>query len=60
VEQTEPTPITSDEQHLASLGYQQRLRRTMGGFSAFAVSFSFISVTAGLFANYGFGLNQAG
>ena len=60
MEQTDQTPITSDEQHLAALGYQQRLRRSMGGFSAFAVSFSFISVTTGLFANYGFGLNQAG
>jgi amino acid transporter len=51
---------SADEEHLAALGYRQRLNRTMGGFSSFAVSFSFISVTTGLFANYAFGLNQAG
>lgn len=57
---TARTADTADEAHLAALGYKQRLNRTMGGFSSFAVSFSFISVTTGLFANYGFGLNQAG
>jgi amino acid transporter len=49
-----------DQKHLEAFGYPQKLRRTMGGYTSFAVSFSFISVTTGLFANYGFGLSQAG
>lgn len=49
-----------DERHLGAFGYPQRLRRTMGSYTSFAVSFSFISVTTGIFANYGFGLDQAG
>ena len=32
----------------------------MGGFSSFAVSFSLISITTGIFTNFGFGLRQAG
>jgi amino acid transporter len=32
----------------------------MGRFSTFAISFSLISITTGIFANYGFGLQQAG
>jgi amino acid transporter len=32
----------------------------MGGFSTFAISFSLISITTGIFANFGFGLDQAG
>jgi hypothetical protein len=51
---------TLDEQHLGAFGYPQKLRRTMGSYTSFAVSFSFISVTTGIFANYGFGLSQAG
>lgn len=50
----------SDERILERFGYRQELRRTLGYFSAFALSFSFISVTTGLFANYGNGLRVAG
>lgn len=50
----------SDDQTLAQFGYRQELKRTLGYFSAFALSFSVISVTTGLFANYGSGLLVGG
>jgi amino acid transporter len=50
----------SDEQVLASFGYKQELRRSLKFFSLFAISFSFISVTAGIFLNFGFGLAHMG
>jgi amino acid transporter len=49
-----------DNAELAQFGYRQQLARTMGGFSSFAVSFSLISITTGIFTNFGFGLRQAG
>jgi amino acid transporter len=52
-------PIT-DDQMLEQFGYRQELKRTLGYFSAFALSFSVISVTTGLFANYGSGLQAGG
>jgi len=51
---------TTDERTLERFGYRQELRRTLGYFSSFALSFSIISVTTGLFANYGNGLRTAG
>jgi amino acid transporter len=50
----------SDEQVLERFGYRQELKRSLGYFSAFALSFSVISVTTGLFANYGSGLQIGG
>src|SRR5271156_1047574 len=50
----------SDEQVLGRFGYRQELKRSLGYFSAFALSFSVISVTTGLFANYGSGLQIGG
>jgi amino acid transporter len=50
----------SDDQMLQQFGYRQELKRTLGYFSAFALSFSVISVTTGLFANYGSGLQMGG
>jgi hypothetical protein len=38
----------SDEQRLHELGYAQELRRTMSGFSNFAVSFTIISILSGI------------
>jgi amino acid transporter len=49
-----------DEQALARLGYRQELKRTLGYFSSFALSFSVICITSGLFANYGDGLRVGG
>ncbi len=50
----------TDEQRLERFGYRQELHRTLGLVSSFALSFSVISVTTGLFANYGDGLGVAG
>ncbi len=41
-------------------GYKQELRREIGWFSSFSMSFSIIAVTTGLFATYGAGLQTAG
>jgi amino acid transporter len=50
----------TDEQRLERFGYRQELNRRLGYMSSFALSFSVISVTTGLFANYGDGLRLAG
>src|SRR5207249_9431285 len=50
----------ADDQILASFGYKQELRRALKLFSLYAVAFSIISITTGLFANYGFGLAHLG
>jgi len=50
----------ADEQALQRFGYQQELNRTLGYFSSFALSFSVICITSGLFANYGDGLRAGG
>jgi amino acid transporter len=59
-----PTPENpgsiQDEHVLEGYGYRQELKRDMGFFSSFALSFSIISVTTGIFAVYGIGLNTAG
>jgi len=56
-------PVTTrddDARTVEVFGYQPELRRSMGFFSTFAISFSLMSITTGIFANYGFGLQQAG
>lgn len=50
----------SDERALQNFGYRQELNRTLGYFSSFALSFSVICITSGLFANYGDGLRAGG
>src|SRR6516162_3492432 len=52
--------MDSDEQTLQHFGYRQELNRTLGFFSTFALSFSVICITSGLFANYGDGLRAGG
>lgn len=49
-----------DAQHLASLGYRQELRRSLGFFSNFAVAFSYISVSTGTFALFALGIATGG
>ena len=41
-------------------GYRPELRRTLGFFSMFALAFSIISITAGIFLSFGFGLAHWG
>ena len=53
-------PVDTDEQALQRFGYRQELNRTLGYFSSFALSFSVICITSGLFANYGDGLRAGG
>jgi len=53
-------PPDQDAEDLGRFGYDQQLRRTLGGFSSFAVAFSLISVFTGVFANFGHGLRQVG
>ncbi len=55
-----PDSNRSDARELASYGYVQQLKRSMGGFSSFAISFSLISINTGIFAGFGFGLRQFG
>jgi amino acid transporter len=49
-----------DAAELGAFGYAQQLRRGIGTFSSFAVSFSLISVCTGVFANFALGLRQVG
>src|SRR5271166_567028 len=49
-----------DERRLHELGYAQELRRRMGGFSNFAVSFTIISVLSGCLTLYFFGMSTGG
>ncbi|MDX3028144.1 amino acid permease [Streptomyces scabiei] len=49
-----------DEDSTALGGYQQELKRTLGSFQVFAVSFAFISVAVGIFSTYDDVLQNAG
>jgi amino acid transporter len=57
-------PATStaaaDEADLARFGYRQELKRTLGLFSSFAVAFSYISPSTGIFALFFLGLTTLG
>jgi amino acid transporter len=53
-------PGDAEETILAKAGYRPELRRTLRFFSMFAISFSIISITTGIFLNYGFGLQYWG
>jgi amino acid transporter len=49
-----------DEAELQRLGYAQQLRRKMGAFGSFALSFSVISILTGGVSLYGYGLQHGG
>jgi urea carboxylase system permease len=49
-----------DAQDLARFGYRQELRRTLGVFSSFAVAFSYISPSTGIFALFYLGITTIG
>ena len=49
-----------DEADLARFGYKQELRRSLGVFSSFAVAFSYISPSTGIFALFFLGLTTVG
>lgn len=50
----------ADAAELRAFGYWQQLRRSMGVFSSFAISFSMVSIITGVFAHFDFGFKQAG
>jgi urea carboxylase system permease len=52
-------PVT-DNNDLASFGYRQELKRSMGSFSSFAAGFSYISILTGLFQMFHLGYGVAG
>src|SRR5215469_2447622 len=49
-----------DAADLARFGYKQELKRGLGMFSSFAVAFSYISPSTGIFTLYGLGLITLG
>src|SRR5438094_337405 len=49
-----------DEEDLAQFGYKQELRRSLGVFSSFAVAFSYISPSTGIFTLFALGLTTVG
>ncbi len=50
----------ADDSINQSFGYKQELRRALKLFSLYAVAFSIISITTGLFANYSVGISHLG
>jgi len=54
------TELSRDEQDLARFGYKQELKRSLGVFSSFAVAFSYISPSTGIFALFFLGLTTVG
>jgi amino acid transporter len=50
----------AEEAIVAKAGYRPELRRSLRFFSMFAIAFSIISITTGIFLNYGFGLQYWG
>jgi amino acid transporter len=49
-----------EEAIVAKAGYRPELRRSLRFFSMFAIAFSIISITTGIFLNYAFGLTYWG
>jgi amino acid transporter len=50
----------SEEGVVSAFGYRQELRRTLRFFSVFAVAFSIISITTGIFLNFGASFAEIG
>src|SRR5215475_880251 len=57
---TEQDGVDRDSHDLARFGYRQELRRSLGTFSSFAVAFSYISPSTGIFTLYALGLITIG
>ena len=49
-----------DDDLLPRFGYKQQFVRSLRHFESFAVAFSFISITTGIFTTYGFALTTGG
>jgi amino acid transporter len=48
------------DRSVETFGYQAELERTLHRFASFAIGFSFISITTGIFTTYGAVLNSSG
>ncbi|HXP22239.1 MAG TPA: amino acid permease [Streptosporangiaceae bacterium] len=57
---TDQTGGERDSADLAQFGYQQELKRGLGTFSSFAVAFSYISPSTGIFTLFALGLGTIG
>ncbi len=57
---TEQAGGERDSADLAQFGYQQELKRGLGTFSSFAVAFSYISPSTGIFTLFALGLTTLG
>ena len=55
-----PTHDATGTDDLRSFGYKQELRRSLGGFSAFAAGFSFVSILTTVFQLFGLGYGLGG
>ncbi len=51
---------TRDRHDLASFGYKQQLRRTLGSFSSFSAGFSYLSILTGIFQMFYLGFAAGG
>ena len=58
--QASPPTSTTDIDKLHELGYAQELKRGMGAFSNFAVSFTIISILSGCLTLFGYGMVVGG
>jgi urea carboxylase system permease len=56
----EQQPAFTDDRDLERLGYRPKLDRTLGGFSAFAAGFSYLSILTGTFQLFYVGFEAGG
>src|SRR6201986_4923940 len=54
------TTSPSEDAELSQFGYRQQFTRSLRQFESFAVAFSFISITTGIFTTYAFALATGG
>src|SRR5262245_6230273 len=59
-EMRQDSDVQRDIEELAELGYRQELTRAWSGFTNFAISFTIISVLAGVFTNFSFAWTAGG
>src|SRR6201993_3995132 len=54
------TGAVPEDEELTRFGYRQQFARSLRHFESFAVAFSFISITTGIFTTYLFALTTGG
>ncbi|MCW2686906.1 MAG: amino acid permease, partial [Mycobacterium sp.] len=57
---SESVQPNANDAKVNAFGYRQELKRTLRFFSLFAIAFSIVSISTGIFLNYGFAINQFG